>query len=77
MKECTKCGEYKKLDGFAFRKDRGCHYTVCRICRKDQRSKWTLKNKNKLNDDVVKWRKENPEKYRKHYTKWLSVTIIK
>lgn len=31
-KVCTKCGTEKPIDGFLFRKDRGCRSTVCRTC---------------------------------------------
>jgi hypothetical protein len=32
MKTCTKCNEPKPEKCFAFRKDRGMHYSICREC---------------------------------------------
>ena len=62
-KSCSKCGEIKKIDEFAFHnKKLKTYQTQCKECDK----KYRKKNKETLKELGKRWRENNSE-YHKHY----------
>ncbi|KEK22513.1 hypothetical protein [Bacillus gaemokensis] len=68
-KECTKCGEWKPLDGGFGTDTRGVggKTSACRLCKREVSSNWYIENKERKLDSHRKWREENKEYYRKYY----------
>ncbi len=57
MKKCSKCFTEKSLDNFHEYKSgrrKGTYWAHCKDCRKEH---------------LYKWRKENPDKYKDHYSR--------
>jgi len=84
MKICTKCKIEKELDNFYFDKNRNNHYSMCRVCylenykqtRKRYHKKYYEENKQKIINNVNKWRKENHKKFRDNDNKrWKSINF--
>lgn len=59
-KKCTKCCETKNISEFPVW--RGKTISRCKECIKGYSKKWHTENRGKVNANVRRWRKENPEK---------------
>lgn len=63
-KQCSKCGEIKKIDEFAFHnKKLKTYQTQCKECNK----KYRKKNKETLKELGKRWRESNSEYHKQYY----------
>lgn len=63
-KTCCKCNESKDLDCFSKNKKKKDGYnSICRECHSKYRKEHYQKNKEKVYEQVYRYREENPEKY--------------
>ncbi len=75
-KKCSKCQEVKSSSEFHFRKERNNYFTICKICRKEQKRRYKLQNplhyqkynhqykithRIQRNKDLQKQRQNNPQ----------------
>ena len=73
MKQCTKCGEEKKLTEFyANSKSKDGKRPNCKVCQNKTKDKWEKKNKEKIAAYVKEYRSREDVKARRlqHQKKW-------
>lgn len=58
-KACTQCHHVKPLTDFYVA--RGRHRSECKECTKDRSTEWQRRNRDRVNDNVRRWRQENPD----------------
>ena len=69
MKTCTICNLKKPLDGFNNQKEgKFGKRSYCRVCQADAKKKYRLKNKERVSEYQILYRKLNPD-YCKDYQK--------
>jgi hypothetical protein len=61
-KQCTKCGENKKLEEYSFRKDTKKYRNYCKTCHAAYRAEYYQQNSEKIKARVTEYYKQNPEK---------------
>ena len=68
---CSKCEVEKEFDEFGLViKSKDGRRSSCKECSKIGTKEYRKKNKDKRNEDVKKWRDNNPEKYKNSYIKY-------
>jgi hypothetical protein len=67
-KKCSKCGKFKYLDDFYFRKNRSIYESSCKICCLISLKKSINKPENKIKYKIrqKKWKNENKERLSKY-----------
>lgn len=67
-KKCIKCDENKNLKEFSNKKNnKDGKSNVCKKCHSKYRREHYLKNKNKILNQVIEYKKNNPDKYNVKY----------
>lgn len=63
-KQCTKCGENKPLNDFAFlNKQKNILRSMCKLCTKQYNKEHYNKNRAAINEKVKQYRETNKEEY--------------
>jgi len=72
MKVCKKCKIEKKIEEFSNNKnEKDGKSSYCKECEKKRKQQYRDKNRDRLNESARKWRKDNPEKYKKTIERYL------
>jgi hypothetical protein len=70
-KQCTKCNKLYDLFEFTFRNDTNYYRTTCKLCSRQTKLKYRLKNRRKLCEAQKNYYIENKEDRKNYYNNWI------
>lgn len=73
MKQCSKCGEWKELDEFYFRKDWNKYINICKLCCKKHAVEYRKNNKEKIAERAKIHHKKQYQKNRKQIIERVTI----